>query len=453
VEVVGRNEPCPCGSGRKYKKCCLAKPGIGLGAFTRSERESALAGLTRFAHRPEFEEEHEHADDEFWEQQDPDGLTDDEAERLDELEDDEEYAFHTWFFFDYQLADGRRLAEVFLEREGSRLRAGEREYLTRMLATQLRLYEVIEVQPEEGVRLVDLWTDERSWVSERTATRELVQWDLLGARLMPGEHGDLVMDGAPYLYPAAAREDIVEALRDASTESGDREPAALFKRTAPLFHWLWLDHVALPPRPEVVTAEGDPVVFARVVFDLEDRARVLSALGSHPDVAAGKDGIFGWYEAKDADGMRRSLGSFVLEENRLVFETMSEARAARGRGFLEGLAGGAVTYRTTEYRDVDEALEDGTETASSAPDEVPPDLQAAVAGEFYAQHYRDWPDTPLRALGNRTPREAAGLAEWRPALVALLKDFESRSERQRRAGQTAYDFRWLWGELGLPRPK
>jgi preprotein translocase subunit SecA len=24
---VGRNEPCPCGSGKKYKKCCLAKNG------------------------------------------------------------------------------------------------------------------------------------------------------------------------------------------------------------------------------------------------------------------------------------------------------------------------------------------------------------------------------------------------------------------------------------------
>jgi preprotein translocase subunit SecA len=24
---VGRNEPCPCGSGKKYKKCCLAKAG------------------------------------------------------------------------------------------------------------------------------------------------------------------------------------------------------------------------------------------------------------------------------------------------------------------------------------------------------------------------------------------------------------------------------------------
>lgn len=25
---LGRNEPCPCGSGRKYKQCCLAKTGL-----------------------------------------------------------------------------------------------------------------------------------------------------------------------------------------------------------------------------------------------------------------------------------------------------------------------------------------------------------------------------------------------------------------------------------------
>jgi len=22
---IGRNDPCPCGSGKKYKKCCLKK--------------------------------------------------------------------------------------------------------------------------------------------------------------------------------------------------------------------------------------------------------------------------------------------------------------------------------------------------------------------------------------------------------------------------------------------
>ena len=78
-------------------------------------------------------------------------------------------------------------------------------------------------------------------------------------------------------------------------------------------------------------------------------------------------------------------------------------------------------------------------------------MQAAIASEYYARHYRDWPDTPLPALGNRTPREASrGLAEWRPALVALLKDFESRSERQRRAGPTAHDFRGSGASWACP---
>ena len=27
---VGRNDPCPCGSGNKFKKCCLDKPSAGL---------------------------------------------------------------------------------------------------------------------------------------------------------------------------------------------------------------------------------------------------------------------------------------------------------------------------------------------------------------------------------------------------------------------------------------
>lgn len=25
IEKVGRNDPCPCGSGKKYKSCCLSK--------------------------------------------------------------------------------------------------------------------------------------------------------------------------------------------------------------------------------------------------------------------------------------------------------------------------------------------------------------------------------------------------------------------------------------------
>ena len=25
---IGRNEPCPCGSGKKYKKCCMQKKNV-----------------------------------------------------------------------------------------------------------------------------------------------------------------------------------------------------------------------------------------------------------------------------------------------------------------------------------------------------------------------------------------------------------------------------------------
>jgi preprotein translocase subunit SecA len=27
-EKVGRNEPCPCGSGKKYKQCCMRNRGV-----------------------------------------------------------------------------------------------------------------------------------------------------------------------------------------------------------------------------------------------------------------------------------------------------------------------------------------------------------------------------------------------------------------------------------------
>ena len=30
-EKIGRNDPCPCGSGKKYKKCCMGKEGTAKG--------------------------------------------------------------------------------------------------------------------------------------------------------------------------------------------------------------------------------------------------------------------------------------------------------------------------------------------------------------------------------------------------------------------------------------
>jgi hypothetical protein len=79
-------------------------------------------------------------------------------------------------------------------------------------------------------------------------------------------------------------------------------------------------------------------------------------------------------------------------------------------------------------------------------------VQAALVGQIHEQHYRGWLDEPLPALNGRTPREAVGAKSSRDKLVSLLKAMENMSERDRRAGRPAYDFGWMWEELGLMRP-
>ena len=48
VPQLGRNEPCHCGSGRKYKKCCLEKDAGRL----RSEREAGPMATGGAAGKP-----------------------------------------------------------------------------------------------------------------------------------------------------------------------------------------------------------------------------------------------------------------------------------------------------------------------------------------------------------------------------------------------------------------
>lgn len=214
--LVGRNNPCPCGSRRKFKKCCFGKDASAAQSFTPADRERALAELTAFAHRAAFTEAHDAAEAIFWGDA-LDGVADEEADKLEDITQGD-YAFHMWLVFDFPVEPdgpapaGRTLADLWLEQTGGRVGAGEREYVARMRSTQLRLCEVTEVVPEEGLWLADLWTDQRLWIRERRATRQLVRWDLMAVRLMPGADGELVIDGPPYPFPASDKEEILDGL-------------------------------------------------------------------------------------------------------------------------------------------------------------------------------------------------------------------------------------------------
>jgi len=394
---IGRNDPCPCGSGKKYKRCCLAKDAPAPGAWTTGERDSALASLMRFARRAELDGDRAAAEVTFWGKR-LEGMTPAEAREAMDFEQSR-VGFHEWLVFDCPLHGGGTIVERFLARAGGGLRSGERRYLERMRLSHLRPYEVQAVRRDEGLDLLDLWANKRVRVCERLATRQLVQWDILAARVILGPEGNPVLDGSPYLYPPRGKELILRFLRRLGRSLRGKLPradeATFFKSIGMAFHDLWLELAARRPPPTLVTAERDEVV-------------------------------------------------------RLVLATVSRQRAERGRALLEAAAGPAVAYRATSSESVPRALERRPARRARSEDDVPPEA-AEIVQAFYERHYRAWLDEPLPALAGRTPREAANLKSARPKVIALLKDMENLSARERLEGRPAYDFGWMWGQLGLER--
>jgi hypothetical protein len=451
VNSVGRNEPCPCGSGVKFKKCCLNRTAATTKSYSSTDRDEALLKLIRFATGPEFKPAYSLAFKLFW----GDWLSEEPDERLRDVMTSEtvNMAYHTWFAFDFDLGDGRTVFDLFWAREDKSLKAGERNFLQGMRGNHLRLYEILEVKLDEGFEVRDLWDDRRLWVRERSATRQIVPWDLVVARIGPAEDGSTVFETLPYLFPAAVKNDLVAGLRKAHRVFARQFPAkdiaAFFKSMAPVFHKLWLQHVALPPRPRIVTGDGEPFVFAKVRFDLCDRDKVAGSFAARDDVIDEGNGRYAWLEP--VGNLQRSIGTIVVEERRLIVETTSQKRAERARDWLSTLLGDAARFRTISYEDVGQAMKRAPAPGGKNKSEIPPEVQAEVLGKFYDDHYRKWLDEPVPALGDRTPRQAARLKTIRPKLIALLKDLESRSERQRRAGQPTYDSIWLWKELGITR--
>jgi hypothetical protein len=454
MSAIGRNDPCPCGSGKKYKRCCLGKDSPVTGAWAAGERDSALASLMRFGGRAELDGDRAAAELTFWGKRLERMTPAAEREAIDV--EQSRFGFHEWLVFDCPLRGGGTIVERFLARAGGGLRSGERRYLERMRLSHLRPYEIQAVRPDEGLDLLDLWANKRVRVRERLATSQLVQWDVLAARIIIGPEGEPVLDGSPYLYPARAKELILRVLRRLGRslcgKLPRRDETTFFKNIGMVFHDLWFELVARRSPPTLVTAEGNEVVLCRAVFDVHDRAALQAALANHHELERQDDGSYAWLAQKaDEAGFRRGFGTFLLEKGRVVLETVSSQRAARGRALLEAAAGPAVVYRATSSESVHRALERRPARRARLEDEAPPAAAAEIVQAFYERHYRGWLDEPLPALDGRTPREAACLKSARPKVIALLKDMENHSARERLDGRPAYDFGWMWGQLGLER--
>jgi len=177
---IGRNDPCPCGSGKKYKNCCLNKDRarrIREGAWRQGEQVT-LDRLIAFAQRPVFTPQLIVAFNLFWNGnyglEGPNGLDRDEVGR-----------FLDWCVYDYRLEQSRkRMIDLFVEEMGPSLLPDERERVHAWQSSYLSLYRMIAPAEQGSLSVIDVFQGMEETVWDHGLGRLGLPGDLVLGRLL-----------------------------------------------------------------------------------------------------------------------------------------------------------------------------------------------------------------------------------------------------------------------------
>ena len=480
---IGRNDPCPCGSGKKYKKCCgpketyepLVPPSMRTGTSCDDYLE-VLAIVALYGEKVErFEKdgrELKKAVSRFerrFRPGKPGGLTDS--------------FFMSWMHFDFRFGESREtIAERFLKDPlTAQLMEPGPSIIRELSDSYFSFYELIR-SGSEAVTVEELATARRFTVIEIAELYEIdpVPGEILFSRLV-GPPRRAVFFTTPYIFGPEARTQLERALR-IQEEDFRQSPAALlfpperhFAESQKELALFWAEYIrqgekaglgesaafpdAPPGRyPHLVNTDGEELVVAEMHFRIKDepalRNRLALMKGYEYDES---DGSWVWMKPrsrKDPDAPRTVLGRFKIKDNRLIAETNSRERTARLRSELKDHLGGLIAYDKTLWRDQDdmpelspkeiEARERESEELNSRPE-----IQEAIRKHLEHHYFKEWPRMKIPALGGITPIQAAKTENGRAKLKALLDDIE-RMEKAAASTKPKVDVDRLRRMLGLP---
>ncbi|HEX2263600.1 MAG TPA: SEC-C domain-containing protein, partial [Pseudonocardiaceae bacterium] len=180
---VGRNSPCPCGSGRKFKACCQRDAAPALS--TRAQLVYALLGT--YAERaPGIE------------------MT---TPLIDRTEDRQRYAM---FFLDLALFKGG-LVERFLAARGHWLRPDERQLIEDWRPIPVSLYEAVDVVRDTSVTLRALPDSDPIHLADTLFSHSAQRLDLFCGRVLHDGSGPRML-ALPVHVPRHRRRDLVGLL-------------------------------------------------------------------------------------------------------------------------------------------------------------------------------------------------------------------------------------------------
>ena len=179
MSKIGRNDPCPCGSGKKYKHCCLRKETTGKSEAMSRDRawDTMIDKLLDFSRRPQFGQELASAFDIFWNKV----YT---IEQVNDLAPTQIMDFLDWYVHDYPTAaDGIRIVEIFSEQEAPALSVQERDLLQADSEALFSALEVTELEEGKSIGLLDVFQDLEAHVRHTPSLQGIAVGHLLLARL------------------------------------------------------------------------------------------------------------------------------------------------------------------------------------------------------------------------------------------------------------------------------
>jgi len=204
---VRRNESCPCGSGKKYKHCCMRKDQT---ATTRKltmyqEEADLMNQVYRFSQSPPFNVDLQAAFILFW--------NDHQAPAtLHALKPLDMARFFDWYVTDQRTSKERqRIIDLFANREGSQLRPVQLDILRARQEALLSLYKLLEVKGHDLV-LTDLLRSGEHSVQGGAWSQIAAAGDLLLARVIELED-DVHLTRAATLLPPQAETGLLRYVR------------------------------------------------------------------------------------------------------------------------------------------------------------------------------------------------------------------------------------------------
>lgn len=449
-----RNDPCPCGSGKKYKQCCLQ----GSGAPAMQEHDGAVARAVEWLsgrHRKAFHAVFDELLDEL--------LAKEDADKLGQI-DEASWTGIQINLTEWLLAEGeilvkgvrRRVPEYLLGPEGPPLAVGQRDWLQQLAQRPLRLYDVTDVVSGVQMTLCDALDIDAApvVVREHSGTRTLAPGARIGCRVMRvGEHFEL--SGAAYPFSMAVGQAVIDRLHATAEEFGHLPDLAGALGMTIMSAWLQ-QFVAPPPRPTLMDAHsGEPLLLVTDHYRVADWQALAHALANCPDVQG--DRQHGWNRLIECeDGQTRSIATINLGKGKERIEVFykTQTYADKGRAWFDTLAGAAVTFVAREISDPKGLMAHAGKSpvAGAGMPDLDPQMLAQVIEGAIRRAYANWADAPIPALDNKTPRQAMLTPAGLERVKGLLRSYEAGEAVQAsQQGRPQVSYNFLWDAIGVTR--